>query len=53
MRQKELTHYEKMAIMMFDGQGKQAYSGVVYNCKLIIDYIAAKDINCTAWVCMN
>jgi len=54
MKPGNLTRYEKLAMRMFDDYGVHAYSGFMYNCKLVINYSPSDlDMNCIAWVGMN
>ncbi len=54
MEPRNLTPYEKLAMRMFDDYGVLAYSGFMYNCKLVINCSPSNlDMKCITWVSMN
>ena len=54
MKPRNLTPQEKLAMLMFDYYGVLAYSGFMYNCKLVINYSPSDlDMKCITWVGMN
>ena len=54
MKQRNLTPYEELAMRMFDDYGVRAYSGFMYNCKLVINCSPTDlNMNCITWVGMN
>lgn len=54
MEPRDLTHYEKLAMIMFDSYGSHACSGVIYNCRLLVNCAPSDlDMKCITWVGMN
>lgn len=54
MEPTDLTPYEKLALRMFEDYGTLAYSGIIYNCKLLINSSPSRlDMKCITWVSMN